>query len=141
MKNSNDTIGNRTRDLPTCRAVCHQYETQLKYLTILSVYPQYKFQRNLFINSKVINIRTDGRKLQSLCAFNWHMNSELHKIVRLELRFVRSSSYTRIIRTTINPLKPELNPICYLLALLGAHHFLHVSRIRVKLLTFKLLMS
>jgi transposase len=31
----------------------------------------------------------------------------------------------------INPLSPELNPICYLLALLGAHHFLHVSRIRV----------
>ena len=40
-----------------------------------------------------------------------------------------------------NPLKPELNPICYLLALLGAHHFLHVSRIRVKLLTFRLLIS
>jgi len=28
-----------------------------------------------------------------------------------------------------------------LLALLGAHHFLHVGRIRVKLLTFRLLMS
>jgi len=41
----------------------------------------------------------------------------------------------------INPLNPELNPICYLLALLGAHHFLHVSRIRVKLLTFWRLMS
>jgi len=40
-----------------------------------------------------------------------------------------------------NPLKPELNPICYLLALLGAHHFLHVGRIRVKLLTFRWLMS
>jgi len=40
-----------------------------------------------------------------------------------------------------NPLKPELIPICYLLALLGAHHFLHVSRIKVKLLTFSLLMS
>jgi len=39
-----------------------------------------------------------------------------------------------------NPLNPELNPICYLLALL-AHHFLHVSRIRVKLLTIRLLMS
>ena len=38
-----------------------------------------------------------------------------------------------------NPLNPELNPICYLLALLGAHHFLHVSMIRVKLLTFRLL--
>ena len=41
----------------------------------------------------------------------------------------------------LNPLKPELNPICYLLALLGFHHFLHVSRIRVKSLTFRLLMS
>jgi len=37
----------------------------------------------------------------------------------------------------VNPLKPELNPICYLLALLGAHHFLHVSRIRVKSLTLR----
>jgi hypothetical protein len=30
-----------------------------------------------------------------------------------------------------NSLKAELNPICHLLALLGAHHFLHVSRLRV----------
>ena len=43
-------------------------------------------------------------------------------------------------KTLLNPLNPELNPICYLLALLRAHHFLHVSRIRVKLLTFRLLM-
>jgi len=41
----------------------------------------------------------------------------------------------------INPLNAELNPICYLLALLGAHHFLHVSRIRVKSLTLRQLMS
>ena len=41
----------------------------------------------------------------------------------------------------INPLNPELNPTCYLLALLGAHHFLHVSRIRVKLLNFRRLLS
>ena len=40
----------------------------------------------------------------------------------------------------LNPLNPELNPICYLLALL-AYHFLHVGRIRVKLLTLRLLMS
>ena len=40
----------------------------------------------------------------------------------------------------VNPLNAELNPICYLLPLL-AHHFLHVSRIRVKSLTLRLLMS
>jgi len=33
----------------------------------------------------------------------------------------------------INPLKTELNSICHLLALLGAHHIIHVSRIRVKI--------
>ena len=41
----------------------------------------------------------------------------------------------------INPLSPELNPICYLLALLWAHYFLHVSRIKVKSLTLRRLMS
>jgi hypothetical protein len=41
----------------------------------------------------------------------------------------------------VNPLNAELNPICYLLALLGAHNLLHVSRIRVKSLTLRLLMS
>jgi len=41
---------------------------------------------------------------------------------------------------SINTLNPELNPICYLLALL-AHHFLHVSRIMVKSLPLRLLMS
>ena len=52
-----------------------------------------------------------------------------------------SSRHSTTQVTTFNPLKPELNPICYLLALLGAHHFLHVTRIRVKLLTFRRLMS
>jgi len=36
--------------------------------------------------------------------------------------------------SVINTLNTELNPICHLLALLGAHHILHVSRIRVKTL-------
>ena len=41
-----------------------------------------------------------------------------------------------VILSDFNPLKPELNLVCYLLALL-AHHFLHVSRIRVKSLTLR----
>jgi len=38
-------------------------------------------------------------------------------------------------RFSIYPLNAELNPICHLLALLGAHHILHVSRIRVNDIT------
>jgi hypothetical protein len=58
----------------------------------------------------------------------------------------QTTSYFTFMLTTIttpdwiNPLNAELNPICYLLALL-AHHFHHVSRIRVKSLTLRLLMS
>ena len=44
-------------------------------------------------------------------------------------------------RNMINTLNPELNPICCLLLLLGANHFLHVSRIKVKSLILRLLMS
>jgi len=41
------------------------------------------------------------------------------------LTFVEKSGF-------INPLNAELNPICHLLALIGAHHIFHVSRIKVK---------
>jgi len=40
--------------------------------------------------------------------------------------------WNKILNIFINTLHSELNPICYLLALLAAHHILHVSRIRVK---------
>ena len=83
MKNYNDTIGNRSGNLPACSAV--PKPTSL------------------------------GPK--------WKPNNKLRRHI-----------------PTLNPLNPELNPICYLLALL-AHHFLHVSRLRVKLLTLRLLMS
>ena len=52
-----------------------------------------------------------------------------------------SGIYYATLPLHINTLNAELNPICYLLALLGAHHFLHVSRVRVKSLIFRLLMS
>ena len=43
------------------------------------------------------------------------------------LRKVKWYSYN-----SFYPLNAELNPICHLLTLLGAHHIFHVSRIRVK---------
>ena len=59
----------------------------------------------------------------------WYLNISQISVVKID------------VSVTFNPLNPELNPICYLLALLGAHHFLQVSRISVKLLTLRLLMS
>ena len=70
----------------------------------------------------------------------------IYKHVRAQLSVTtrvcnRVAADRRAIQTAFNPLKPELNPTCYLLALLGARHFLHVSRIRVKSLTLRRLMS
>ena len=71
----------------------------------------------------------------------------LHSVIILPFDLLQLSlSYTLYnsvcaTENYVNPLNPELNPICYLLALLGAHHFLHISRIRVKSLTFRRLMS
>jgi hypothetical protein len=39
--------------------------------------------------------------------------------------------YTLAVVVAFSPLNAQLNPICNLLALLGAHHIFHVSRIRV----------
>ena len=48
---------------------------------------------------------------------------------------VNSLGYTASHDMKVNPLNAELNPICHLLALVGAHHSLHVSRTRVDLNT------
>ena len=50
-------------------------------------------------------------------------------IIILPLNLLKPTGY--VMHQQFNPLNAELNPICHLLALLGAHHFLHVSRIRV----------
>jgi len=44
----------------------------------------------------------------------------------------REANHSLPSSTEINPLNAELNPICRLLALLGAHRILHISRIKVK---------
>jgi hypothetical protein len=62
----------------------------------------------------------------------------LHSIFYQKLSLLVSSlSLPDTTKKSINPLNAELNPICCLLALFGAHHFLHVSRIRVKIKTQK----
>jgi len=59
------------------------------------------------------------QKKHSLCSSSFL--SSLLSVPQLLITFV----------STLNPLNAELNPICHLLALLGAHQILHVSRIRV----------
>ena len=60
--------------------------------------------------------------LTALCMVTWHKSCSRCSDVTQE---------TQDDCNCFNPLNGELNPICHLLALLGAHHILHVSRIRV----------
>ena len=60
--------------------------------------------------------------IHKFCYMFWWMF-----VVIMEL-IIQSNLY----KLNINPLNAELNPICHLLALVGARHIVHVSRIRVK---------
>jgi len=65
------------------------------------------------------NIKTDLRKS---VVWMWH-----HADWSVSANIAQQSA-----GSIINTLNAELNPICHLLALLEAHHILHVGRIRVK---------
>jgi len=47
--------------------------------------------------------------------------------------YLRFHSSIEVFPKHFSPLNAELNPICHLLPLLGAHHFLHISRVRVNI--------
>ena len=109
--------------------------------------------------SNSMNIPSAGAELLNADGrtdMNGEIDSRFSKFWGTRLKVLRQASlfyniFTKYVSKSVcnsvkkqlhnfNPLNPELNPICYLLALL-ANHFLHVSRIMVKSLTLRLLMS
>ena len=66
----------------------------------------------------------------SRCMVLWMSNLSFSSLI-IVLHFFLLLNFV-----VFNPLNAELNAICHLLTLLGAHHILHVSRIRVKLYLF-----
>ena len=106
------------------------------------------YTRSWVIPPITINFAVEINTLYKIRNFIYVTKLRIHNItVKAALKFEseawvpKKREKQRLEAAQINPLKPELNPIFYLLALLGAHHFLHVSRIRVKSLTFRRLMS
>jgi len=49
------------------------------------------------------------------------------------MKFLQHSYKLTKSYSSFNPLNAQLNPICHLLALLGAHHIFHVSGLGVNL--------
>ena len=52
----------------------------------------------------------------------------VQRCLHIKTNFIRNSYF-------FNPLNAELNPTCHLLALLGAHPIIHISRIKVNIPT------
>ena len=69
-----------------------------------------------------------------------HFFMQISQSVFFNLRnFANFFTFYTVGVTSVNPLNAQLNPICHLLALLGAHPILHVSRIRVNYTKISLL--
>ena len=60
-------------------------------------------------------------------------NIHLNCVYKSSIYLTENTLYIYYKDQLVNPLNAELNPICHLLALLGAHHILHVSSIRVNM--------
>jgi hypothetical protein len=65
------------------------------------------------------------------CPHRFYKHAALANIGLKNINIKRKETMTCPVMV-LNPLNAELNPICHLLALLGAHHILHVSRIMIK---------
>jgi len=110
-------------------------------------FPSLPYLGHMYIYIRLCTCNThdlDSKMVTPLADYydNVFTNSQMEFIPTSQTAYCVSIINTsHLILYRVNPLNPELNPICYLLALLGAHHFLHVSRIRVKILTFGRLMS
>jgi predicted metal-dependent peptidase len=59
---------------------------------------------------------------------------EVRLLQKIGSPFCFTSRSTEV-KLIFNPLNAELNPIRHLLAFLGAHHILHVSRLKVRINT------
>ena len=96
--------------------------------------PEYRSFNCVILFQEVVHWRGFSLAKFMLCSKNNSNYSAnwLNYLLRIILLSVCNSKKPKYLAQYINPLNPELNPICYLLALLGAYHFLHVSRIRVK---------
>ena len=98
---------------------------------------QYNLCNNAPSSRKLLKM--DVLTSETYWAVNWHNKASVIKLVYLYSNILWSvyNLSTRILISFdpwgvyCNPLNADLNPICNFLALLGAHHILHVSRIRV----------
>ena len=61
-----------------------------------------------------------------------YLATRLHGVYRVTVTHSLQAPIELYAKIRVEALNPELNPISLFLALLGAHHILHVSRIRVK---------
>ena len=119
---------------PTITAIIRRYYKNIKGktdATKVEVSPCTEFWNLIWL------ILSRPLRLQYYSKLNWLIPSRpllLQYHSKLIWLFLRSFLFCSTIKPiSINPLNAELNPICHLLALLGAHHIFHVSRLRINL--------
>ena len=93
-----------------------------------------------------MNLMSPGGNFEFVCAFfltsrnmadgrTFGVETKLVSFPNSVELFTLKTSWREINPAMLNPLKAQLIPICHFVALLGAHHILHLSRIRVNIFT------
>ena len=117
------------------KVLARRYVSDMQRFSLASQILPLQSEYHFFIlqtNGEINEHDEDSGSLRNISQFIYS-TSKLCKNVVSQCRFVVCCRETTIVLALcINPLNVELNPICHLLALLGAHHILHISSVRVK---------
>ena len=98
----------------------------VKLVILYWLYYIYIYKTDLYIDLPIYNII----KIKIFCLDNTNNQTITVKQTSDLIKAIVNQNYSMLY--ILNTLKAKLNSICHLLASLGAHHILHVSRVRVK---------
>jgi hypothetical protein len=73
-----------------------------------------------------------GEQFQTFCRIILHFSVSKLTCFNNPDYWILQQNYLEDLRSYINPLNAEVNPIYHLLALLGAHCIIHVSKLMIK---------
>jgi len=117
----------------------HKYFIVRNRRNIMKFLPDIFWSCKMQLSSPIALLYTRwlGEGMQGHSSIRPSCNVSSSSVTVLKAIFSKSHFYQRCAHLlfrgrAINPLNAELNPICHLLVVLGAHLILHISRISVK---------
>ena len=135
-----DFLGLRKKDSPTRSPTCSETDGRPEcpflwsQIHPLSIKFLCHFKMDFLVARSTLNLRLKARCTVTTLFVLWNSSTHQPRCCEVSANLHFTALWRRAGKLkffSVNPLKTQLNLICHLLAILGAHPILHVSRIRI----------